>query len=117
MIRSHACGVSSTNGAKPTMPALVTRMCTGPSSLRTLANASSTAARSLTSAATAERRDAVGPQFFGDPLRRFAVDVEHGDLVAAPAQFVTRRLTHAGCAAGHHRYPTHRLPIEVSRYS
>ena len=49
--RCHACGVSSSDGAQPTMPALVTRMCTGPSSVRTLANASSTAAWSLTSAA------------------------------------------------------------------
>ena len=71
-------------------------MCTGPSSVRTLANASSTAARSLTSAATPSAVTPSRAQFLGNPLRRFAVEVEHGDLVSTPAQLVAGRFTHAG---------------------
>ena len=63
-----------------------------------------------------ERRHALGAQILGNPLCRFAVEVEHGDLVSAPAQLVAGRLAHAGRAAGHHRDPAHRdRPIRPSR--
>ena len=52
MIRAQLSGLISVNGEKPKSPALVTRMRIGPSSLRTLAKASSTIGRSVTSAAT-----------------------------------------------------------------
>ena len=55
-----------------------------------------------------QRRHTFGAQLLGNPLRGCAVEVKHGDLVAAPAQLVTGRLTHAGSAAGHHRDPAHR---------
>ena len=80
MTRSQACGVRSTDGAKPTMPALVTRTCTGPSSERTLAKASSTAARSVTSAADRERGHPLRAKVIGDPLRRSLVEVETATL-------------------------------------
>src|ERR1700741_3254639 len=52
MILAQDSAVISVNGECPNMPALVTRIETGPNSLRTLANACSTAARSVTSAPT-----------------------------------------------------------------
>jgi hypothetical protein len=62
----------------------------------------------------AERGHPLGAQFFGDPLRRISVEVEHRDPVAAPSEFVTRRLPHARRTAGHHRHPCHVLPRSYS---
>ena len=53
MIRSHVSAVMSSSGSNDSMPALVTRISTGPSSARTRANAASTEARSATSTSTA----------------------------------------------------------------
>src|ERR1700743_3826132 len=52
MIRDHDSMVISPKAEKPNRPALVTKTRVGPSSLRTLANALSTAGRSATSAPT-----------------------------------------------------------------
>ena len=48
-MRSHASGVMSRNSVKPSIPALVTMISTGPKAERTSSRAVSMAARSLTS--------------------------------------------------------------------
>ena len=117
MSRCQDCTLISVNGDQPTAPALVTRMCTGPSSVRTFANASSTAARSLTSAATPSAVTPSRAQFLCDPLRRLAVEVEHGHLVSTPAELVAGRLTHAGSAPCHYRDAGHpSRPITRPRF-
>src|SRR5260370_1136985 len=59
-IRAHASGVISVNAANSSNPALVTMISTGPSSVRTLRSASSTADRSVTSTSQASARAAAG---------------------------------------------------------
>src|SRR5271163_2318796 len=59
--------------------------------------------------ANPDRGDADGANIVGDTLRRLLIEVEDRDFEPAPAQFVARRLTHARGAAGHDRYPAHRL--------
>src|SRR5262249_45184287 len=49
IIRAQVSGVIRSNGSMPNRPALVTKIPTGPSSLRARLNPSSTAARSVTS--------------------------------------------------------------------
>lgn len=80
----------SVNGAKSTAPALVTRMCTGPSSVRTFEGFLNGGAVADISGHP-ECRDALRAQLFGDPLRRFAVEVENSHLVPTPAKLVARR--------------------------
>ena len=53
--------------------------------------------------------DALGAKVVGDTLRCLLIEVEDRDLESASAQFVAGRLTHARGAAGHDRYPAHRL--------
>ena len=55
IIRSHASAVMSRNSVKPSIPALVTMISTGPRAERTSSRAASMAARSLTSTAAGGR--------------------------------------------------------------
>ena len=70
---------------KPSMPALVTMISTGPRAERTSSRAASTATRSLTSTAAAH---AVPPEAVSSrrPGGGGGVDVEHGDRVPASGQ-------------------------------
>ena len=100
------------------MPALVTRISTGPSSLRTRANAASTEPRSATSTSTATRRVPAGAQLGGGRLGGRAVPVEDRDAVAVAASCCGDAEADAGRTTGDdgdaaHRAASTRRELEV----
>ena len=117
IMRSHASAVMSRNSVKPSIPALVTMISTGPKAERTSSRAVSMAARSLTSTTPAR---AVPPEPVISAGHRgggVAVDVEHADPVAPLGQLAADGPAHAGPTTGDDCDAAHRRPLLAMRAS
>ena len=107
MIRSHASGVMSASGVNDSMPALVTRIPTGPSASRDIGDGGVDRARSATSTSTPI---AVAPSACSaaaaeaDPV---AVAVEQGDGVAVGGELLGDAEADARGGAGDDGDPGH----------
>ena len=109
MIVSHFSGVMSSTASNDSMPALVTRISTGPRSARTRANAASTDPRSATSTSTASAVPPLARSSAGGPRRGRAVAVDDRDPVAVGDELLRGAETDAGRTAGDDRDAAHRL--------
>ena len=90
-MRSHASSVMSVNDSNSSKPALVTMISIGPSSPRTFAIASSTAARSVTSTGRPERAPAPARELLGRPPGGVAVEIEQRDPVPGRGEALAPR--------------------------
>ena len=89
IILSHCASVSSSNGTKPVMPALLTRMVTGPNAPRSFATAASTCLRLVMSACSGMALPPEDDDLVGD--LRSVIDryVEHADRDAIARETAT----------------------------
>ena len=99
-MRSHFSGVMSSSGVNDSMPALVTRSSTGPSSARTRANADSTDCRSATSTSTASASVPDARSSGGGRLGRAPVLVEDRDAMSVGGELLRDAEPDARSAAG-----------------
>ena len=108
MIRSHPSAVMSSTGVNDSMPALVTRISTGPSSARMRPNAASTDARSATSTSRASTCGALVAQPVGCGLGSRSVPVDDGDAVTLGHEPTGHAEADARGTAGDDGDPAHR---------
>ena len=107
-MRSHFSDVMSRSGVNDSMPALVTRSSTGPSSARTCANADATASRSATSTATASALLPAASTSAAAASAASPVLVEDRDVVAVGRELPRDAEPDARGSAGDDGDATHR---------
>ena len=94
-------------------PALVTMISTGPSSARTFAIASSTAARSDDVGLGPDRARTGGAEVGGGLRRGVGVEVEERDPVPGGREALRHRQSHACCGARDDGDPAHRFSSDL----
>ena len=108
-MRSHCSAVMSSTGVKDSMPALVTRISTGPSSARTRSTPASTDGRSATSTSRARTFVPSASSSAAAVSSVAGFTVEEGDAVTLGDEPAGHAEADAGRAAGDDGDPAHEL--------